>query len=273
MIQNPSRIELSNLKQYVRDEIKGLSIANIQDAVSVVENYVSLPGPRMISEKIHGHASCQDACAQTERCLQVDALADTLGESVAHKVRLKETATVQVKQFALRRMREKIRSYTSILQGMVPRQDLFAAFSVARRLQLEVAMKTEQIGVLRGKLERSEKTRVNMEKEILKLLNTFKIVFSGSVTDLKKHLNEFDVPDINSDQKLSIFPCSLRYQSLMEGVLSEVSIEFFLLVVWLLMLFTQYGLYHQCHCQHRRRLRHGHPPPPPPPPPPLLAEF
>ena len=61
---------------------------------------------------------------------------------------------------------------------MVPRQDLFAAFSVARRLQQEVAMKTEQIGVLRGKLERSEKTRVNMEKETLKLLNTFKIVFS-----------------------------------------------------------------------------------------------
>jgi hypothetical protein len=107
---------------------------------------------------------------------------------------------------------------------MVPREDLFAAFSVARGLQLEVGMKTEQILKLEGKLEWSEKRRVDLEKEIAKLLNTFEIVFSGSIADLKRDLKEFDVSDIGTGQEVSVFPWSPRHQTMPEdtmGVLPE----------------------------------------------------
>ena len=94
------------------------------------------------------------------------------------------------------------------------RQDLFAAFSVARGLHQEVRMKTEQIDILKGKLQWSEQTRGDLEKEISKLLNTFEIVFSGSITDLKKHLKEFDVPDISTSPAVSVFPSSLKCQTM-----------------------------------------------------------
>jgi hypothetical protein len=106
---------------------------------------------------------------------------------------------------------------------MVPRQDLFAAFSVARRLQHEVGIKSKQIGILKDKLEWSEKTRAGLEKEISKLFNTFEIVFSGSITDLKKLLKEYDVSDFSKGQAESVFPCSLKPLNTMELLSAAVS--------------------------------------------------
>ncbi len=112
----------------------------------------------------------------------------------------------------------------------MPRQDLFASFSVARALQHDVRKKTDQIGILKGKLEWSEQTRIDMEKEILKILNTFDIVFSGSIMDLKKHLSDIEMTDNSTLPELVSYP--LKYQNMSENnmgfkLLSEVvGIEF-----------------------------------------------
>lgn len=62
---------------------------------------------------------------------------------------------------------------------MVPRKDLFAAFSVARSMQQEIEVKNDTIRSLNHRVERSRSNLNEIQKGATVLLNALGILFSG----------------------------------------------------------------------------------------------
>ena len=83
-----------------------------------------------------------------------------------------------------------------MFQDMVPRKDLFTAFSVAKSLQRDISLKCNQISFLNNQLDVCKMHLADVESGIQILLNVLNVVFAEAELMSNKSLMKDEMLDL-----------------------------------------------------------------------------